>query len=118
MLAVNAEGQVQPPSGGPTEEILGCKFCLSEFGSDPVEGLLCGHVFHTDCINRYMEITCKPKAECCPYKCHHSMVVQVPVQDDTQTMDVDDHPVADTNADADQQAASEDEEGALAAAIW
>ena len=64
-----------------------------------------------------MEITRKPKAECCPYKCHQTIVVQVPAQDDTQTMDVNDQQVADTNVDDDQQAASEDEEGALAAAI-
>ena len=117
MLAVNADGQVQPPSGGLTEVINECKFCLSEFGSDPVEGLLCGHVFHTACINRWMEVTRKPKAECCPYKCHQTIVVQVPAQDDRQTMDVDGQQVADTNVDDDQQAASEDEEGARAAAI-
>ena len=64
-----------------------------------------------------MNISGKSKAECCPYKCHQTIVVQVPAQDDTQTMDVDDQQVADTNVDDDQQAASEDEEAALAAAI-
>ena len=100
MLAVNADGQVQPPSGGPIEEIIECKFCLSEFGSDPVEGLLCGHTFHTACIHKWMDISRKPRAEWCPYKCHQTIVVQVPAQDDTQKMDVDDQQVVDTNVDA------------------
>ena len=82
MLAVNADGQVQPPSGGPTEEILECKLCWSEFGSDPVEALVCGHVFHTDCIHQWMDVSGKAKAECCPYKCHQTMVVQVPAKDE------------------------------------
>ena len=58
-----------------------CKFCLSEFGSDPVEGSLCGHVFHTDCIKRWMEVTRRTKAECCPYKCHQTIVMQVDAKD-------------------------------------
>ena len=106
MFAVNADGQVQPPSGGPTEEILECKFCLSEYGSDPVEGLLCGHVFHTACIHRWMEISHKPKAKCCPYKCLLTSV-QIPVHVDTQMMD-------DGN---DQQAQRGDNELRLASAI-
>ena len=82
MLAVNADGQVQPPSGGLTEVTSECKFCLSEFGSDPVEALVCGHVFHTDCINRWMEVTRRTKAECCPYKCHQTIVMQVDTKDE------------------------------------
>ena len=117
MLAVNADGQVQPPSGGQAGELNECKFCLSEFGSDPVEGLLCGHVFHTDCIHKWMEVSLKPKAECCPYKCHLTFV-QVPTQDDTQMMDVDnDQQAGDTNIDDDQQAQSEDDELRLASVI-
>ena len=53
-------------------------------------------------------------AECCPCKCHQTIVMQVPAEDEPETMDVDG---AETNVDDDQQAASEDEEGALAAAI-
>ena len=74
-LAVNADGQVQPPSGGPTEYILECTLRCFEFGSDPVESSVCGHVFHTDCIKRWMEVTRRTKAECWPYKCHQTMVV-------------------------------------------
>ena len=43
---------------------------------------MCGHVFHTTCIHRYMEVSGKPKSECCPYKCHQTMVVQVPAKDE------------------------------------
>ena len=82
MLVVNAEGQVQPPSGGPTSYSLECKLCCSESGSDPVDALVCGHVFHTDCISRWMEVTRRTKAECCPYKCHQNMVMQVPAKDE------------------------------------
>ena len=96
-LAVNADGQVQPPSGGPTEEILECKLCCSEFGPDPVDALVCGHVFHTDCIHKWMEFIRKPKAECCPHKCH---CVQVPTEDGAQMMDDDnDQQVGDSNID-------------------
>ena len=47
-----------------------------------MEALLCGHVFHTACINRWMEVTRRTKAECCPYKCHQNMVMQVPAKDE------------------------------------
>ena len=117
MLAVNADGQVQPPSGGLTEVTSECKLCLSEFGSDPVEALVCGRVFHTACIHKWMDISRKPKAECCPYKCHLTFV-QVPTQDDTQMMDVDDdQQAADTNIDDGQQAQSEDDELRIASLI-
>ena len=33
----------------------------------------CGHVFHSDCITDYMQVTGKPKTLCCPLKCHNSM---------------------------------------------
>ena len=42
-------------SGGPTEDILQFKFCLEELGSDLVEGLMCGHVFHTACIHTWTD---------------------------------------------------------------
>ena len=117
MLAVNADGQVQPPSGGQTEAINECKFCLSEFGSDPVEALVCGHVFHTDCIHKWMDVSGKSKAESCPYKCHLTWV-QVPTHDDTQMMDVEeDQQGGDTNIEDDQQAQSEDDELRLSSVI-
>ena len=117
MLAVHADGQVQPPSGGLTEVTSECKFCLSEFGSDPVEGLMCGHVFRTDCIHKWMDVSGKSKAESCPYKCHLTWV-QVPTHDDTQMMDVEeDQQGGDTNIEDDQQAQSEDDELRLASVI-
>ena len=78
---------------------------------------MCGHVFHTDCIHKFIEPIRKPKAECCPFKCHHIMFAQVPAQDDTQMMN-DDQP-DDTNVDDvdGQQAVSEDEEGLMAAVL-
>ena len=64
-----------------------------------------------------MAFSRKPKAECCPYKCHLTFV-QVPTQDDTQMMDVDnDQHAGDTNIDDDQQAQSEDDELRFASAI-
>ena len=64
-----------------------------------------------------MDISRKPKAECCPYKCHLTFV-QVPTQDDTQMMDVDnDQQAGDTNIEDDQQAQSEDDELRLASVI-
>ena len=43
---------------------------------------MCAHVFHTASINRRMEVTRRTKAECCPYKCHQNMVMQVPAKDE------------------------------------
>ena len=33
------------------------------------EALLCGHVYHSECIQKYSVICGKPKAESCPLKC-------------------------------------------------
>ena len=30
-----------------------CFICQDDLGSDPVMALLCGHVFHTECISTY-----------------------------------------------------------------
>ena len=78
---------------------------------------MCGHVFRTDCFKRWMEVTRRTKDECCPYKCHQTFV-QVPTQDDTQMMDVDnDQQSGDSNIDDGQQAQSEDDELRLASVV-
>ena len=61
-----------------------------------------------------MDISRKPKAMCCPYRCHLTFV-QVPTEDDTQMMDDDnDQQAGDSNIDDEQQARSEDDELRLA----
>ena len=47
-------------------------FCRSDLGSDGLEALLCGHVFHTSCIEDYMSATGKSRQQACPYKCAQS----------------------------------------------
>ena len=32
--------------------------------------LLCGHVLHTSCLNRWMQVSGKDKARACPYGCN------------------------------------------------
>ena len=34
-----------------------------------VEALPCGHLFHSECINRYCDATGRNKATACPLKC-------------------------------------------------
>ena len=29
----------------------------------------CSHMFHRECIDRYIEVTGKDLTKCCPYKC-------------------------------------------------
>ena len=33
----------------------------------------CGHMAHSDCVNRYMEVSGKMLDESCPYRCHQSI---------------------------------------------
>ena len=35
----------------------------------PVEALLCGHTFHTACIDDYIAATNRARTHCCPLKC-------------------------------------------------
>ena len=37
-----------------------------------VEALVCGHLFHSECINRYCDSTGRDKATACPLKCASS----------------------------------------------
>ncbi len=67
-------GQQQSPPSQPTQELMtrNCSFCLQELLTGDVEALECGHVFHSACIARDMEVTGKPLRETCVYRCHRS----------------------------------------------
>ena len=39
---------------------------------------MCGHAFHTTCIDDYIAATNKSRITCCPFKCH---VQDLPVVD-------------------------------------
>ena len=39
--------------------------------------MLCGHVVHSECVDRFVEVTGKRKEEACPLKCHTSNTLQV-----------------------------------------
>ena len=41
-------------------------------GMQALEALVCGHLFHRDCINRYCDTTGRDKANACPLKCSSS----------------------------------------------
>ena len=46
-----------------------CIICQDVLGQGASEALLCGHVFHSLCINEYVSCAGKTKATCCPFKC-------------------------------------------------
>jgi dissimilatory sulfite reductase (desulfoviridin) alpha/beta subunit len=73
-----------------------CVFCRSDLGRDGVEALLCGHTFHSTCIEQYMSATGRSRVSCCPYKCAQSQLFAVAGA----------HPPGDDAADDDQRAAS------------
>ena len=71
--------------------------------------MLCGHVFHTECINNYCVLGNKTRHTCCPYKCHASTI------DVTFEEDVEQPATPTTNA-APVQASATAEEMAAASA--
>ena len=46
-----------------------CKICLCPLNEFPSEALLCGHAFHTECINEYVLSKGCSKENACSYKC-------------------------------------------------
>jgi len=58
-----------------------CSFCLQALVDDQ-EALLCGHVFHAYCIERYCEVNSRDKAHACPMRCHESGVLRAPASGD------------------------------------
>jgi hypothetical protein len=53
-----------------------CVFCREDLGRLSVEALMCGHAFHTTCIDEYIAATNKSRLTCCPFKCHvHALLV-------------------------------------------
>ena len=60
-----------------------CVFCQGhDDKSDAWEALLCGHVFHTECLNDYCEATGKSKQAACPHKCSQSDTLPELVSED------------------------------------
>ena len=46
-----------------------CKICLCPLNLFPSKALLCGHTFHTDCINAYVRMEGCEKEHPCYFKC-------------------------------------------------
>ena len=86
----------EPPAGQAHSE-LECRICHDTFGEQQVEALLCGHVFHTDCINNYCRISDKTRQNCCPFKCH---AASIDVAFDEDDDDDDDRTPTTVTADA------------------
>ena len=55
-----------------SEEELECRICLAPLAESPVEGLNCAHVFHAECITRYMRVKGASREDACPFKCRIS----------------------------------------------
>ena len=72
--AAAVEGTVMPPSPDAPQPrecaTNNCAFCLHPFGDKETESLVCGHVFHSGCLQDYLTTTGKSKALCCPFKCY------------------------------------------------
>ena len=62
-----AASVTQPNPDGPPQ----CSFCLQALVDDQ-EALLCGHVYHAYCIERYCEVNRRDKTHSCPMRCHES----------------------------------------------
>ena len=59
----------QATVGAGAADALTCVICLQPLADGPCEALLCGHVFHTQCIQQLAAIRQLPKADVCPLKC-------------------------------------------------
>ena len=89
----------------PKQDAPSCLFCLQPLKDNgETEALLCGHVYHTHCLNQYVQVTGKPKQEACTMKCHCSTVVpQATGEDEAAELaddEVDDSPADDEGAAA------------------
>ena len=53
-----------------------CTICMDDLicrqNPRPVEALLCGHTFHTECLEALLEARHCTRFEACPYRCHQS----------------------------------------------
>ena len=77
----------------PKQDAPSCLFCLQPLKDNgETEALLCGHVYHTYCLNQYMQVTGKPLREACPMKCHGSTVVPADDEDEEADDEVEEAP--------------------------
>lgn len=68
-----SEGEDAEPELAPGEERseLTCGICLQPHGEDAVEALECGHVFHSECLDKWWKTASPaPEAGDCPNRCH------------------------------------------------
>ena len=91
-----------------------CIFCCGMFGDQETEALMCGHIFHTQCLNNDIASSGESKARCCPYRCHVNApisfadVEQVVIDADGETQVVESaEPPAARASDADAALAND-----------
>ena len=67
----HSPSEQQPPAAAEesVDETLECKICLAPLVDLPCEALLCGHTFHTDCIDRFVRTTGRSRENGCSFKC-------------------------------------------------
>ena len=56
-------------AGEPAADALTCRICLAPYAEAPVEALLCGHTFHTKCIDQLVQTTGRSREDCCCFNC-------------------------------------------------
>jgi len=61
-----------PAAGSEFSEGNLCVICQDSLGTEPVEALLCSHVFHTTCLDKYCSATGRDRTLACPMKCHRA----------------------------------------------
>ena len=63
-------GDLPPPGDQQApKEILECKICLAPLAERHCEALLCGHTFHSDCIDAFVRNTGRSRENGCSFKC-------------------------------------------------
>ncbi len=55
-----------------------CVICQDTLGTEDVTALACAHVFHSECLAKFMDVTGKSMEEACPYRCGQTVDLQLP----------------------------------------
>ncbi len=75
----------EAPAQATEEEGQECSICKQDLRSKTRQAMECMHVFHSDCIQEYMEISGRPFRYACPFKCFREELDEAPTQAESST---------------------------------
>ena len=102
MLALRDADREPPQDEDDEESKPTCAVCMDILNDGkPTEALMCGHSFHSECIDRYCSVTGRNIYEACPYKCYNHAKAGGQV---SFPIDVDDEIANEPGAASDPQA--------------